>query len=96
MPLDRETADLVRDTAYPDVQRTRDNALLVTDGPKGILDLLVSMYVGVASETTKRDIRLVWRQPVIGHMVAYLVGCGFRTAGDYSWHVVDGTRPCER
>ena len=73
-----------------------DNALLPTDGPKGILDLLVSMYVGIASETTKRDIRLVWRQPVIGHMVAYLVGFGFRTAGDYSWHVVDGIRPCER
>ena len=96
LPRDRETAELVRDTAYPDVQSMKDNALLPTDGPKGILDLLVSMYVGIASETTKRDIRLVWRQPVIGHMVAYLVGFGFRTAGDYSWHVVDGTRPCER
>ena len=74
----------------------RDNALLPTDGPKGILDLLVSMYVGIASETIKRDIRLVWRQPVIGHMVAYPVGFGFRTAGDYSWHVVDVARPCER
>ncbi len=96
MPRDRETAELVRDAAYPDVQRMRDNALLLTDGPKGIHDLLVSMYVGIASETTKRDILLVWHQPVIGHMVADLVGFGFRTAGDYSWYVVDGARPCER
>ena len=81
LPRDRETGELVRDTAYPDVQSMRDNALLPTDGPKGILDLLVSMYVGIASETTKRDIRLVWRQPVIGHMVAYLVGFGFAQPG---------------
>ena len=74
----------------------RDNALLLFDGPKGMLDLLVSMYVGIASETTKRDILLVWHQLVIGHMVADLVGFGFRTAGDYSWHVVDVARPCER
>ena len=72
------------------------NALLRFDGPKGMLDLLVRMYVGIASETTKRDILLVWHQPVIGHMVADVVGFGFRTAGDYPWHVVDGARPRER
>ena len=96
MPRDRETAELVRDTAYPDVQRMRDNALWLSDGLKGILDLLVSMYVDIASETTKRDILLVWHQPVIGHMVADVVGFGSRTAGDYPWHVVDGARPRER
>ncbi|MEM7365750.1 MAG: histidine phosphatase family protein [Pseudomonadota bacterium] len=70
----RETAELVRDTAYPEVQCMVDNALLPSGSPQGILDLLVGMDVGIASETTERDILLVGHQPLIGHLAADLAG----------------------
>ena len=68
----RETAELVRDTAFGDADLKVDDSLVPSGTYQGVLDLLTAMKVG--SDAAEGDILLVSHQPLIGNLAAELTG----------------------
>lgn len=70
----RETAALVRETAFPDASMLVDDALVPSGIRQGVVGLLMAQVLGAASDCAQPDILLVSHQPLIGDLVAELTG----------------------